>query len=417
VRRFAAALLVALAGMQVARSEPKASEVHEAGAADSAPPPTVIVLSLDGVRHDYLDRAEFPAFDRIARDGLRASRLVPVYPSNTFPAHVSLATGATPAVHGIVDNQFWDRVRRERFDYSNDASWIEAEPLWAAAERQGVPAAVFFWVGSETDWRGVGARHRVAPFDPKVGEAKKVARILAWLDLPASERPRLVMSYWRGADHAGHVDGPDSASVVKALAEQDRHLGALLAGLDARSAWRHTTLVVVSDHGMTRAESSVPIARTLRSAKVRARLEVGGAVAHAFLDDPADLARAERALSALPGVRVDRRGALPASLHLSHPTRTGDLVARAEPPYTFSDLGPVAGFGLFDRFAPGRGAHGYAPEHPDMAGIFLAIGRGVPAGAQPSAVRMIDVAPTVARLLGMAPPRHAEGRAIESFGN
>ena len=37
------------------------------------------------------------------------------------------------AVHGIVDNQFWDTARRERFDYSNDASWIEAEPLWAPA--------------------------------------------------------------------------------------------------------------------------------------------------------------------------------------------------------------------------------------------------------------------------------------------
>jgi predicted AlkP superfamily pyrophosphatase or phosphodiesterase len=91
-----------------------------AAGADPAPPApaldTVIIVSLDGVRHDYLDRAPFPAFDRIAREGLRAARLVPVYPSNTFPGHVSLATGATPAVHGIVDNLFWDRARRVRFD-------------------------------------------------------------------------------------------------------------------------------------------------------------------------------------------------------------------------------------------------------------------------------------------------------------
>ena len=59
--------------------------------------------------------------------------------------------------------------------------------------------------------------------------------------------------------------------------------------------------------------------------------------------------------------------------------------------------------------------HGYAPEHPDMAGIFLAIGRGVPAGARLDAVRMIDVAPTVARLLGIEPPRSAEGRAIAAI--
>ena len=351
MRRAAAALLTVLAALIACAAGVRA----DPGA------PTVIILSLDGVRHDYLDRAEFPALDRIARDGLRAGRLVPVYPSSTFPGHVSLATGATPAVHGIVDNRFWDRARRERFDYANDASWIEAEPLWAAAERQGVPAATFFWVGSETDWHGVGARYRVAPFDAKVDEAVKVARILAWLDLPARERPRLVMTWWHGADHAGHAKGPDHPDVVKELAAQDRQLGALLAGLDARGAWSHTTLFVVSDHGMTRAEHSVPIARALRSAKVRAHLEVGTSVAHVFLDDPAELVRAERALAGLAGVHVDRREALPASLHLSHPTRTGDLVARVEPPYTFADAGPFAcAWELLGMINPVR--HGSTPE-------------------------------------------------------
>jgi predicted AlkP superfamily pyrophosphatase or phosphodiesterase len=384
-------------------------ELARAAAADPAPPApasddVVIVISMDGVRHDYLDRAPFPAFGRIAREGVRAKHLVPVYPANTFPGHVSLATGATPAVHGIVDNRFWDPARKERFDYSNDASWIDAEPLWAAAERQGVHAATYFWVGSETDWRGIGARYRVAPFDAKVGEAEKVAKILAWLDLPTRDRPRLVMSYWHGADRAGHAKGPDSPDVVKQLAEQDRQLGALLAGLDARRAWPHTTLILVSDHGMTQVGESVSITSALRSAKVRAHVEPSSSVAHVFLEKPADLARAERALAGLRGVRVDRREALPASLHLSHPTRTGDLVVRAEPPYRF------AKGGLFEPTT--RGMHGYAPEHPDMAGIFLALGRGVPAGAKLDAVRMIDVAPTVARLLGIEPPRSAEGRAI-----
>jgi type I phosphodiesterase/nucleotide pyrophosphatase len=372
--------------------------------------PTVIVLSFDGVRHDYLDRAPFPAFGRIAREGLRAGRLVPVYPSSTFPGHVSLATGATPAVHGIVDNEFWDRARRERFDYSNDASWIEAEPLWAAAERQGVPAAAYFWVGSETDWRGVGARYRIAPFDGKVGEAAKVKQILAWLDLPANERPRLVMSYWRGADRAGHAKGPDHPDVTEELAEQDRQLGALLAGLDARNAWSSTTLLLVSDHGMTRVEKTIPLERTLARARVSARVEAGAAVAHVFLDDLADLARAEQALAGLAGVRVDRGDALPASLHLAFPNRTGDLVVRADPPYTFAALG------VWDRAAQWFGArfgmHGYPPDLPDMAGIFLALGRGVRAGAHPASLRMIDVAPTAARLLGIDPPRGAEGRAI-----
>jgi hypothetical protein len=59
--------------------------------------------------------------------------------------------------------------------------------------------------------------------------------------------------------------------------------------------------------------------------------------------------------------------------------------------------------------------HGYAPEDADMQGIFLALGRGVPPGSHPDAVRMIDVAPTVAKLLGIAPPRDAEGRASDAL--
>jgi predicted AlkP superfamily pyrophosphatase or phosphodiesterase len=277
MKRTRAALAAALAALcalsaaataapQISRREPNPSEDHQAGAPLNAPAPAVILLSLDGVRHDYLDRARFPAFERIAREGLRASRLVPVYPSNTFPGHVSLATGATPAVHGIVDNQFWDRARRARFDYANDASWIEAEPLWVAAERQGVPAATFFWVGSETDWHGVSARYRVAPFDAKIGEAQKVAQILAWLDLPERERPRLVMSWWHGADRAGHAHGPDHPDIAKEVAGQDRALGALLAGLDARGAWSHTTLIVVSEpRRCPRTSRSAPRWRTSSS--------------------------------------------------------------------------------------------------------------------------------------------------------
>ena len=55
--------------------------------------------------------------------------------------------------------------------------------------------------------------------------------------------------------------------------------------------------------------------------------------------------------------------------------------------------------------------HGYRPEHPDMAGIFLARGRAAPAGARTGAVHAVDVAPTVAALLGIDPPEQSEGRA------
>jgi arylsulfatase A-like enzyme len=50
-----------------------------------------------------------------------------------------------------------------------------------------------------------------------------------------------------------------------------------------------------------------------------------------------------------------------------------------------------------------------------MGGIFLALGRGVPAGARPGRVRALDVAPTAARLLGIAPPADCEGTPIPAI--
>ena len=100
----------------------------------------VILLSWDGMRHDFPDRGNFPALKRIEQEGIRANRLTPVYLSNTFPGHVSLATGAEPNVHGIVDNVFFDR-EKGLYAYSSEADWLTAEPLWIAAERQGIKTA------------------------------------------------------------------------------------------------------------------------------------------------------------------------------------------------------------------------------------------------------------------------------------
>jgi hypothetical protein len=397
---------------------PAPAAVTEAVVPADVSDPTVILLSLDGVRFDYLDRDELPAFARIAREGLRAEALEPVFPSSTFPNHVSLATCAPADRHGIVANAFQDRVRGG-FDYSNDASWIEAEPLWAAAERQGVRTATYFWVGSETPWRGTAATHRKAPFDAKVPEAAKVDQLLAWLDLPPAERPRLLLSWWHGADGAGHDRGPDADETRAALRAQDAELGRLLAGLDARGAWAETTLLVVSDHGMVEASQTVDPMATLAAHGLRGRLVNGGAFAHVFLEEPARAAEAAALLDERDGLDAWVAAGIPARLRYRHPTRTGDVFALAAPPVR---IGGSASSWRDLQFALGRlagrrqGLHGYDPAAvPEMAGVFLALGRGVPAGARPGRVRALDVAPTAARLLGIAPPADCEGAPIRGI--
>lgn len=409
----AASLVVVAAGVR-----PATAEV----APPDTPDPVVIVLSLDGVRHDYLarDRESLPSLSRVAREGLAAVRMTPVFPSSTFPNHVSLATGVSVDRHGIVANEFFDRDRGE-FSYDNDASWIRSEPLWVTAERQGRRAAVFFWVGSETDWQGVGATHRMAPFDSAIGETAKVDRILSWLDLPAAERPQLVMSWWHGADTWGHRAGPDSEQARDQLREQDAELGRLLRGLDERKAWGHTTLVLVSDHGMTEGTELIDPGAALDKAGVTgARIWSATSVAHVFLDEPTpDAVRAAAAaLAAVPGVRAVARDALPAELRYDDPTRMGDVVAFTDAPRFLGKPWSLKGvaFEVTKLLGTARGMHGYPPAStPEMHGIFLATGRGVPAGATPERVSALDLATTVAALLGIDPPKDAEGRIVEAI--
>jgi predicted AlkP superfamily pyrophosphatase or phosphodiesterase len=374
----------------------------------------VIVLSWDGTRWDYPDRIELPALDRLAREGVRAERMIPVFPASTFPNHVSLATGTYVDRHGIVANRFRD-TDRGTYSYSDDASWIEAEPVWVTAERQGVRAASFFWVGAQTDWNGVGATHRVTPFSSRTPESKKVDQILDWLDLPEPERPHLILSWWHGADSVGHRYGPDHARVARALAVQDAELARLLSGLDRRDAWPHTTLLIVSDHGMASVKGALPVLPPLEAHDIGARVVRGGGCGWITLDDPARLSEAVQILNTVDGLSAYPSDELPAGLRAYHARRTGHITVIPDPPRTVSKpLGLAARTYLAAKRLVGgaTGMHGYPPDNPDMHAVFFAMGRGVPSDLSLGPVRTIDVAPTLTHLLGITPPRHAEGTPI-----
>jgi predicted AlkP superfamily pyrophosphatase or phosphodiesterase len=358
---------------------------------------TVILVSLDGTTPEA-GRRGMPTLGEIARRGAWAGRLVPVFPTNTFPNHVTLVTGVHPDRHGIVDNAFLDPVRGV-YERDGGPDWIEVEPLWSLVAARGIPSASFHWVGSEGPWRSGRGPLYWKRFDSGVAEREKVAQILAWLDLePAAARPRLVTAWFHGADHAGHVYGPAAPEVREALREQDLALAELLAGLDRRDALSATTLLVVSDHGMERVRERVDLASALRGAGVRARIFGGGGFATvAIPGGPEAVAKAALAARQL-GLEAYPRAQAPRELHLDHP-RFGDLVVLAPPGVA------IGGESL-------RGVHGYRPGIASMSALFAAIGRGVPSGLALAEVRSIDVAPTVLALLGVPIPEWMEGRPI-----
>ena len=377
-----------------------------APAADAGQPSrveTVVLISIDGLRSDDPERAGATHLGRLRREGASAAGLIPPFPTNTFPAHATIATGVYPDRHGIINNSFLDRsrgiVRKE-----DDASWLLAEPLWVTAERQGLRAAIFHWVSSYTPWRGVAASYR-EPYSGRVRDSTKVSRIITWLGLNAEDRPRLILSYLRGVDAVAHREGPDSDAVRESTLRVDKQVGRLLDAMENLN--RPATLIVVSDHGMAGVTRVHRMDRILEGADGMARAISSGATSNIYCGGRPACDRAERLLRAIDGMEVFRRDDLPPSLHYRLSSRTGDLVAIAPPGSYFSD-------------GPGRrpaavGMHGYRPENPEMRGVFYIWGSGVRAGARRESVRAVDIAPLVCRLLGMRCPDGIDGSVPEDL--
>jgi predicted AlkP superfamily pyrophosphatase or phosphodiesterase len=339
----------------------------------------------------------------------------------TFPNHVTLVTGVGPNRHGIVNNVFLD-PERGLYRYDSDPSWIEVEPLWSLAARNGVVCAAFHWVGSEGKWTsGFGPRHW-RDFDASVPEIEKVEQIFAWLDLAdPQERPRLITSWFRGIDHAGHRYGPDSRQVAQALRRQDQALARLLRGLESRDLLGTTTLLLVSDHGITSVERVVDLQGALQRQNVHARVLGGGGFGMVSVAAEENSAERVVEIARRLGLEAYRRSAAPPPLRFTHP-RFGDVIVLAPVGTAIARREGFSGFA--SRVADGllanlgarprtlRGAHGYSPDVPSMGGLFAAAGRGVRPGTRLGTLRSLDVAPTVLALLDLPVPEWMEGRPI-----
>jgi 2',3'-cyclic-nucleotide 2'-phosphodiesterase (5'-nucleotidase family)/predicted AlkP superfamily phosphohydrolase/phosphomutase len=97
---------------------------------------------------------------------------------------------------------------------------------------------------------------------------------------------------------------------------------------------------------------------------------------------------------------------------MAYPNRVGDVVAFSYPPYQFDAATPGT------LIAPSLffGQHGYVPDVQDlpdnvnMRATFLAGGVGVAKGTVTA--RSIDLAPTLAFMLGVPEPQHSQGRVL-----
>jgi predicted AlkP superfamily phosphohydrolase/phosphomutase len=98
-------------------------------------------------------------------------------------------------------------------------------------------------------------------------------------------------------------------------------------------------------------------------------------------------------------------------LHLDAPA-AGDLIVQAAPGFALSDaLGSSQVLGGPEAY----GQAGYEPTWPEMQAMFLAAGRGIRPATEVGPVHILDLVPTLTRLLALQPQAEPAGRPLEEM--
>jgi len=361
----------------------------------------LVVVAVDGLRHDFIDAHKMQNLARLRSLGATVERMKPSFPSTTFPNFHTMATGLEPSRHGLVGMAFYDRTRKERFYYqtnSTDGSWYGGEPFWETAERAGKTVATFFWPGTDAGVNGKWPTY-FRRYDWRVRHEEKVKQVGDWLALPASRRPDAVVVYFSDIDSAGHRTGPLSPETHEAAQRVD----ASIARISDMAEKAGATLLVVSDHGQSAVEGHLDLTPL---ADFRGCIAANEApMTMLYCDDPArvyaELKPQEK------GWKVYRRAEIPAHLNYRDNPRIGDLLIVPDRPWIVQ----VLPFGDGSTAVPHlKGMHGYDPvANTDMDALLIGVGGPFKPGAHVQKARNVDVAPLILHLMGVAAPKGIDG--------
>ncbi len=386
----------------------------------AASPGSLLIISIDGLRHDYLSLHQAPMLAELAAGGVHVKQLQPVFPSKTFPNHYSLVTGLHPERHGIVDNSMYDPEHQRHFamsmaDQVADGFWWQGEPIWVTAELQGVKAATYFFPGSEAEIKGKRPSYWF-PYVHETPNRERTEQVLAWLALPEAERPRVITLYFSDVDSAGHNYGPRSEQVAQALAEVDAELAYLVHTLRERGQAEQLNLIISSDHGMAEVDQrKYIIADELFDGSLTQNVRFSREIVSIFPKDGQE----ELLYQQIAGrynpeqMRLYRKHELPERFHHQHHVRIAPIILLAEQPWIFVRRSLLPGLKADPSFLRARGSHGYDNTEPDMQGMLIAYGPAFKQQATVEQLSMVDFYNVMARVVGLTPaPNQGDPRAL-----
>ena len=367
----------------------------------------VLLVSLDGFRWDYCKIYNTPNLNRLAREGVKAERLISSFPTVTFPNHYSIATGLYPDHHGLINNSF-PAPDLGLFYRMGDRTAVEnpafygGEPVWETAEKQGARSASFYWVGSE-------ARHPTywKKYDESVTFEARIDTVIKWLGYPPEKRPEFVTLYFDEPDATSHKFGPVSPQTKRVVERLDSLMGLLRTKLSKLPEAKKINLIILSDHGMEAISPERYInIKSLVPDRMIASISGGNPV---YLINPS-AGKKDSILFLLnksKGLKAWSKSELPSRWHYGTNPRIPEIVVVADSSWSIGTRP--------DGSSLRGGAHGYDNANSDMYAIFYAAGPSFKKNYKFKELNNIDIYNLICKILNINPakndgdPSHIKG--------
>lgn len=426
--------------------------------------PSVLLVSVDALKPEFVLEQQrlgvnLPTMTRyflengmVTRKGVKS-----VFPTFTYPCHQSIITGTRPATHGIVNNGMFDPTGKHLGAWHWFAN-RKVKTLWQAAREGGYcsasvafPTSVgakgdyiapeFWWDGSELDSIFIDMvscpQGLISEMEADIGryaggldlsdggDAQRGAAALWMLQNKLApqidQKPFFLSAYFASFDESAHQYGVYSREAARSLEKIDAMLGQLIEEAE-RITQGDLVVCVVSDHGTLDNHYNISPNVLLHQAGLieldpegnvtswKAWSQRAGGTAEVRMADPQDeetrrtLADIMKQLAEDPdsGILevVDREGARARG---GFPDAEYVLVSKKG--YELRD--DVTGDYCRTRLTQ-KAQHGYSENFPEMRASFMLWGKGVRPGSDPGEFELIDIAPTLAAMMGVSLP-DAEG--------
>lgn len=425
----------------------------------------VVLVSLDGLAAYLVDdpKAPLPTIRKLAQQGAIVDGGMTVSnPSVTWPNHTTLITGVRPEKHGVLangvlvrgaagmpasidsDRDQTDLVRIATIvDAAHAADLSTAEINWPCTRRSqslddsfsDVPRAVEHMTPRlRKELIGLGLLGDET--DASFRKNSTVGRDHIWTEaachLIRERKPNLLLVHLLNVDSTHHRHGPQTAEGYTANAYADACLSRIVRALDDAGIRDKTTLIVVSDHGFATTRKAIRPNVLLRQAGLL-KVDAGklstadvhvvpeGGIGLVYCTQPGE---AVQAAAAFKQMFVGKEGVadvlLPdqyAEVGLQHPreyNQSPDAILVAKDGYAVS--GSVDGDTLVTSNTEAQtsvGTHGFIASQENMKALCVLSGAGIHSGSHLTTIENTDIAPTIAKLLGVEYP-NVDGKPLTS---